>query len=213
MIDEFSPSISLIFTCFSAFSLIDIKQIIAYSSIAHMNTDLIGLFSNDINGIIGSIFYGISHGIISSALFLLIGLLYDRFHTRIIKYYRGLTLILPTYISFLFFFAFSNISFPGTAGFIGELLIYIGAFSINSYTLFLVSLGILLLPFYFILAYSQIAFGVISNHFLIFPQDINLKEFNLLLPLVFFTLLFGLFPQIIINDLILTASFLLITIK
>ena len=83
--------LSLIYTCISAFSLIDLKQIIAYSSIAHMNTAIIGLFSNDINGIIGSILYGISHGIISSALFLLIGLLYDRFHTRIIKYYRGLT--------------------------------------------------------------------------------------------------------------------------
>jgi NADH:ubiquinone oxidoreductase subunit 4 (subunit M) len=83
--------LSIIYTSFSAFSLIDLKQIIAYSSIAHMNTSLIGLFSNDLNGIIGSILYGISHGIISSALFLLIGLLYERYHTRIIKYYRGLT--------------------------------------------------------------------------------------------------------------------------
>jgi hypothetical protein len=126
-------SLGLCYTCFSAFSLIDLKQIIAYSSIAHMNTAIIGLFSNEINGIIGSILYGISHGIISSALFLLIGLLYDRFHSRILKYYRGLTYIMPIYITLLLIFSLSNLSFPGTFGFISEFLIYLGSIFLNPF--------------------------------------------------------------------------------
>jgi NADH:ubiquinone oxidoreductase subunit 4 (subunit M) len=112
--------IGIIYSCISALSLIDLKQIIAYSSIAHMNVSIIGIFSNNINGLLGSYHYSISHGLISTGLFMLIGVLYDRYHTRTLKYYRGLTYIMPIYITIFFLFNLSNISFPGTYGFISE---------------------------------------------------------------------------------------------
>ena len=112
---------------------------------------------------------------------------------------------MPLYISFFFFFTFSNISFPGTAGFIGEFLIYLSSFNINIYVCILISLGILLLPFYFLLLLQKISFGSFSPYIILSsssPLDLNLKEFHLLFPLLFLTLFFGIFPNIIINDLI-----------
>jgi NADH-quinone oxidoreductase subunit M len=109
---------------------------------------------------------------------------------------------MPLYISFFFFFTFANISFPGTAGFLPEFLIYLSSYHINIYVTILISLGILLLPFYFLLLLQKISFGSLSSHFLSFSQDINFKEFHLLFPLFFLTFLFGLFPQIIINDIL-----------
>lgn len=110
---------------------------------------------------------------------------------------------MPMYIFFFFFFTFSNISFPGTAGFIGEFLIYLSSFKINIWVCLLTSLGILLLPFYFLLLLQRISFGSFTPYILnTYNQDLTLKEIHLLIPLFFLTLLFGIFPNIIINDLL-----------
>jgi NADH:ubiquinone oxidoreductase subunit 4 (subunit M) len=98
-----------------------------------MNVSIIGIFSNNIHGLIGSYCYSISHGLVSGGLFLLVGVLYDRYHTRTLKYYRGLTYIMPIYITLLLIFSLSNLSFPGTFGFISEFLIYLGSIFLNPF--------------------------------------------------------------------------------
>jgi NADH-ubiquinone oxidoreductase chain 4 len=174
--------ISVIYSCYSAFSLLDLKSIIAYSSIAHMNVGVIGIFSNDINGLTGAFIYSISHGLVSSGLFLLAGFIYDRYHTKTLKYYRGLVLIKPLYIFLFFIFTLSNISFPLTLGFIAELLILLSTISVSPILTILTLLVTILLPFYFIWSYQRISYGRISNYLPKIYQDINIKEFNLLLP-------------------------------
>ncbi len=113
--------LSIIYSSIAALSLLDLKGIIAYSSVVHMAVATIGLFSNDLNGLSGAFLYSISHGLISSGLFFLAGALYDRYGTRNIKYYRGLTHILPLYVVLLLLFSLSNISFPLSSGFIAEI--------------------------------------------------------------------------------------------
>jgi len=131
--------ISIIYSCITAISLIDLKQIVAYSSIAHQNMGLIGIFSNDINGIGGAFLYSISHGLVSAGLFLLVGMLYDRYHTRNIKYYRGLVLFKPVYILALVIFSLSNISFPLSLGFIAEFMILVSTIEISPFITILAS--------------------------------------------------------------------------
>jgi NADH-quinone oxidoreductase subunit M len=127
---------------------IDLKRIIAYSSIAHMNLAVLGIFTNNNFGLDGSIFLMIGHGITSSALFFLIGILYDRYHTRLVRYYGGLISLMPLGGTFLLIFTLGNIGFPGTSNFIGEFLILLGVFYINPFISFLCGSGIILSAIY-----------------------------------------------------------------
>jgi len=201
----FSPFISLLallgvlYSSLSAFSLIDFKQILAYSSIAHMNLSLIGLFSNDSSGLFGCFLSSFSHGFISTGLFLLIGFLYNRYHTRSLKYYKGLILFLPLYVFFLFIFLLFNISVPGSLGFIAEILIYL---SVDPFLLIFLSLISLFLPFYLIWSYQKISFGTISPHLSLLISDLSFREFHLLFPLLFLLFFFGFFPQYLFSYLI-----------
>lgn len=201
--------ISIIYSCFSAFSLLDLKSIIAYSSIAHMNVGVIGIFSNDLNGLSGAFLYSLSHGFASSALFLLAGHLYDRYHTKTLKYFRGLVLIMPLYISLFFFFSLSNLSFPLTLGFIAEFLILLSTLQLSPFVTFCTVLVTILLPFYFIWTFQRISFGSLSSYFPLFFQDTNIKEFHLLFPLLFLTIIFGIFPNLIIDSVLLSLFHLL----
>jgi NADH:ubiquinone oxidoreductase subunit 4 (subunit M) len=123
---------------------IDLKKIIAYSSVSHMGFVTIGIFTINIQGLEGSVFLMLSHGLISSALFLCIGILYDRYRTRIIKYYGGLVQVMPIFSIFLLFFSFANIAFPGTSSFVGELLILVGAFQCSFILTLLTGFSIIL---------------------------------------------------------------------
>jgi len=123
--------ISILYSSLTTIRQIDLKRIIAYSSVAHMNFGLLGLYSNTIQGLIGGLFLSISHGFVASALFLCIGVLYDRHHTRLLKYYSGLTLVMPIFSLIFLFFSLSNLGLPGTSSFVGELLILIGSFNQN----------------------------------------------------------------------------------
>jgi NADH-ubiquinone oxidoreductase chain 4 len=123
--------ISIIYSSLTTIRQIDLKRIIAYSSVAHMNFGLLGLFSNTVQGLIGGLFLAISHGFVASALFLCVGILYDRHHTRLLKYYSGLTLVMPMFSLIFLFFSLSNLGLPGTSSFVGELLILIGSFNQN----------------------------------------------------------------------------------
>ena len=151
--------IGIIYTSFTAIRQSDFKRIIAYTSIAHMNLVMIGIFSFNSIGIEGAIFQSLSHGFVASALFLVIGIVYDRYHTRIVKYYSGLALVMPIYITVFVFFTMANIAFPGTSSFIGEFLILTGSFKSNTSVAFLGATGVILSGAYSLWLLNRIAFG------------------------------------------------------
>lgn len=190
--------IGILWTSLACLTLWDMKKIIAYSSIGHMNLALLGLFSNNLFGLNGSIFFFISHGLISSGLFILIGILYDRYHTRIIKYFKGLVQLLPLFSLFFGFFTFANIAFPLTSGYLSEFFTFLGIFILNPFLGILSSFAIILTPFYALWLFHKIIYGSLTPY--IFPTfDLNRKEFNLLFPLIFFIFLLGLNPNLILS--------------
>jgi len=140
--------ISIIYASFVTIRQIDLKRIIAYSSIAHMNLIVLGLFSYTQQGIDGAIYLMIAHGIVSAGFFFCVGLLYDRHHTRLLRYYGGLAAVMPVYSMFLFFLTLANMGFPGTSNFIGELLILVGVFEKNIPIAILAATGIVFSAIY-----------------------------------------------------------------
>jgi NADH:ubiquinone oxidoreductase subunit 4 (subunit M) len=135
--------VSIIYASLVTIRQIDLKKIIAYSSVAHMNLCTIGIFSLNYQGIQGSIFLMLGHGVVSSALFFLVGMLYDRYYTKFLRYYGGLVITMPIYTSIFFFFSLSNLGFPGTCNFIGEFLILVGVISKNMSVMILTATGML----------------------------------------------------------------------
>lgn len=169
--------LAIIYASFTTLRQIDLKKIIAYSSISHMGFVTIGLFTLNIQGIEGSIFLMLSHGLVSSALFLSIGVLYDRYKTRIIKYYGGFVQVMPIFTLFLLFFVLSNIGFPGTSNFIGELLVLLGIFQLNIFTAFLATISMVLGAAYSIWFINRISFGLLKIHYFKIFQDLSRREF------------------------------------
>ena len=192
--------IGIIYTSFTAIRQSDFKRIIAYTSIAHMNLVIIGIFSFNIIGIEGAIFQSLSHGFVASALFLVIGIVYDRYHTRIVKYYSGLASVMPIYISIFLFFTMANISFPGTSSFVGEFLILTGSFKCSTSVAFLGATGIILGGAYSLWLLNRIAFGNMKVQYCEKYLDLNKREFICFLPLIFGTIFLGLFPNIVLNS-------------
>lgn len=201
--------IAIIYSSLACLAQTDLKKIIAYSSIAHMNTATIGIFTNTYLGISSSVYFLISHGIISSALFLLIGVLYDRYHTRIVNYYRGLVSIMPLFTTIFLIFSMANSAVPGTSGFISEFVTFIGAFSSNPFIAFFASLAIVLTPAYSLWFFHKVSYGTFSNYLPTLFQDITSKEFHMFLPLLFFTFFFGLYPQYVFEPILLPCLALL----
>ena len=185
----------IIYGCFAVLRQSDLKRIIAYSSVVHMNYGTLGLFSDNILGIEGSIFVMLSHGIVSSGLFLFIGFLYDRFGTRIIFYYGGLVQIMPKFSIFFFLFSLANIGFPGTSGFIGEFLIMLGMFFNNFFLIFFCFLGSILTSVYSFWLYNRVFFGFISNFAVKNFYDLTKKEFFISAIFCFFVFFMGIFPN------------------
>lgn len=190
--------ISIIYTCLSTLRQIDLKTIIAYSSIGHMAIALLGLFSNNVQGITGAILLMLAHGLASPGLFICIGILYDRFHSRNIKYYRGISLYMPIFSILLFLFILSNIGFPLTMNFIGEFLSFYGSFKFNSVIAIISSLGMILVMGYSFWMLNRILFGTQSPYFNSIPKDINLREFLALLFLIIPILILGVYPKALI---------------
>lgn len=193
--------IATIYASLTTLRQIDLKKIIAYSSVAHMGFVTIGIFTLNVQGVEGSIILMLSHGLVSSALFLCVGILYDRYKTRILKYYGGLVQVMPLFITFFLFFSFCNIGFPGTSSFIGELLVLIGVFQSNILLTFLTSFSIILSACYSIWLLNRLGFGLLKISYFKAFQDISRREFWLLLPLSFLILLIGLFPNFFLNEL------------
>jgi len=201
--------IAIIYTSLTTIRQIDLKKIIAYSSIAHMNFVTIGLFSLNMQGIEGSILLMLSHGLVSSALFLCVGVLYDRHKTRVVKYYGGLASVAPLFSILFLFFTLANMSLPGTSSFIGEFLVLVGAFQRNSSIATLAALGMILGAAYSLWLYNRVVFGNFKPNFLNTFSDINRREFFIFLPFVFGVLWMGIYPEIFLESMHVSVSNLL----
>ncbi len=191
--------IAIIYTSFIAIAQEDIKKLIAYSSVAHMGFVTMGIFTFTDQGIQGGIFQMISHGIISSALFLSVGVIYDRLHTREIAVYGGVVKKMPIYAAFFLVFTMANIGLPGTSGFVGEFLTLLGAFKVNLYVAFFATTGVILSAVYALWLYKRVIFGVITNDEIEKLLDLNLREYMILLPFVLLIILFGVYPNMVID--------------
>jgi NADH:ubiquinone oxidoreductase subunit 4 (subunit M) len=191
--------IAIIYTSLTAMRQTDLKRIIAYASVAHMNLTLIGLFSMNFQGVEGSILQMLSHGLVASALFLCIGIIYERHHTRLIKYYGGFAYMMPIYVIIFLFFTMANIALPGTGSFVGEFLIFIGAFQSSTIITFLSATGLVLGGTYSLWLFNRIAYGTIKIQYIHQYSDLTWQEFVLLLPLVIGTLIMGIYPEIFLS--------------
>ena len=198
--------IAIIYSSTTTIRQIDLKKIIAYSSVAHMNFALLGLFTNNSVGIEGSLYLMLGHGVVSSALFLCIGILYDRYHTRNILYYGGLVQTMPLFSVFFLIFTLANIGLPGTVNFVGEFLVLVGTWQINTTVAFLSAIGMVLGAVYAIWLYNRLMFGQIRLNSLQKFVDINRREFNLLLPLVVLVFYMGIYPTIFLDALHLSTN-------
>ena len=192
--------IGIIYTSLTAIRQTDLKKIIAYASVAHMNLVIIGLFTINLYGIEGSILQMISHGIISSALFLGIGILYDRHHTRLIKYFGGISFTMPVFSIIFLIFTLSNIAVPGTGSFISELLILIGLFQNNFLITFFSATGMVLGAVYSLWLYNRVFFGVIKIKYIHQFKDIKKRELYLFLPLIILVFIIGVYPEVFLKS-------------
>ena len=187
--------IAVIYTSLVALMQDDMKKLIAYSSVAHMGFVTMGIFTFNKQGVEGSIIQMFSHGLISAALFLCVGVLYDRTHSRLIKSYGGVVHILPKY-SFLFMvFALATLGLPGTSGFVGEFLVLVGTFKVNFLVAILASVGVILAAAYMLWLYKRVIFGKLENIQLKKIQDVNLSEGSILVVLCIAVLFFGFYPD------------------
>ena len=187
--------IAIIYTSLVALMQDDMKKLIAYSSVAHMGFVTIGIFSLTKQGLEGSIVQMISHGFISAALFLSVGVLYDRFHSRMISSYGGLVHIMPKYALFFMIFTLAALGLPGTSGFVGEFLILIGAFQVSILVTILATFGIILAAAYMLWLYRRVIFGRIANSDLKNMKDLNKMELYIFSSLVILVIFFGIYPD------------------
>lgn len=190
--------VGVVYAGLTALRQTDIKKIVAYSSVAHMNLAVLGIFSNHLLALEGAILMNIAHGLVSGALFFLIGALYDRHHTRLVRYYRGLAGTMPLFAIFFLFFSLANLAFPGTANFMGEFLIFSGLLSQNLLVAALASSGMLLTASYGMWLYNRLMFGAPTpslGHF----NDLTRSETFVLVILALPTVWLGFYPNVLLE--------------
>ena len=187
--------IAIIYTSMVAFAQDDMKKLIAYSSVAHMGFVTMGVFTLTTQGVQGGIFQMLSHGIVSGALFLCVGVIYDRMHTREIAAYGGLADRMPLYATCFMVFTMANVGLPGTSGFVGEFLSLVGAFKANSWIALFATTGIIFSAAYALWLYRRVIFGKLEKPSLVNILDLTPREIAILAPLVALTVLFGVYPK------------------
>ena len=202
----FLSLVAIIYTSLVALMQDDMKKLIAYSSVAHMGFVTLGIFTMTQQGIEGSIFQMISHGLVSAALFLSVGVIYDRMHTRLISQYGGIVSIMPKYAIVLMVFTLGAIGLPGTSGFIGEFLILMGTFKKNFLVATIASLGVILAAAYMLWLYKRVIFGKLINDNLKKMVDLKKSEILILWSLAIPTILFGFYPEPLINTIEVSVS-------
>ncbi|APF37470.1 NADH-quinone oxidoreductase subunit M [Chelatococcus daeguensis] len=191
--------IAIIYTSLVALMQEDIKKLIAYSSVAHMGFVTMGIFTMTTQGIQGAMFQMVSHGLVSGALFLCVGVIYDRMHTREIAAYGGLVQRMPRYAVVFMVFTMANVGLPGTSGFIGEFLSLAGAFKANPWVAVLATSGVILSAAYALWLYRRVVFGVIEKDNLKTITDLNTREMVVLVPLLVLVIWYGLQPGAILD--------------
>jgi len=191
--------IAIVFTSLIALMQEDMKKLIAYSSVAHMGFVTLGIFTIQQQGIEGSIIQMISHGLVSAALFLCVGVVYDRMHSRLISSYGGIVTIIPKYSILFMLFTLAALGLPGTSGFIGEFLILMGAFKDNFLVAVIASLGVIFGAAYMLWLYRRVVFGDLNNKDLLKIPDLNNSEKFILWLLAIPVLFFGFYPEPLIN--------------
>jgi NADH-quinone oxidoreductase subunit M len=191
--------IAIIYTSLVAMVQDDMKKLIAYSSVAHMGYVTMGVFSLNQQGIDGAIFQMISHGFISGALFLIVGVIYDRIHTREIDAYGGLVNRMPAYALIFMLFTMANVGLPGTSGFVGELLTLIGVFQVNIWVALFATFGVVLSAAYALWLYRRVVFGDLIKVSLKSINDLDRRERLLFTPLILATVIFGVYPNFILD--------------
>lgn len=192
-------AMAIVYTSLTAIRQTDLKRIIAYTSVAHMNLVVAGLFSFNIIGLEGSMLQSLSHGFVASALFLIIGVMYDRHHTRMVKYYGGLVHTMPIFSIVFLIFTMANIALPGTSSFIGEFLILTGIYKINTIITFVSATGMVLGGGYSLWLFNRVVYGNLKIQYVNQFCDLEKREFFIFLPLIAGTLIIGIYPELFLD--------------
>jgi NADH-quinone oxidoreductase subunit M len=186
--------VAIIYTSLVALAQEDMKKLIAYSSVAHMGFVTLGIFTVTQQGLEGALFQMLSHGVVSAALFLIVGVVYDRIHTRLIERYDGLVERMPAYALTFMIFMLASVGLPGTGGFIGEFLILVGAFQVDTWVALLAASGMVLGAAYMLYLYRRVIFGVMTKEDLMSIWDMNRREAAVFAPLIVLVFWMGLYP-------------------
>jgi NADH-quinone oxidoreductase subunit M len=192
-------AIAIVYTSLVALMQEDIKKLIAYSSVAHMGFVTMGIFAGNTQGVAGSVFQMISHGVVSGALFLCVGIVYDRMHTREITAYGGLVNRMPLYAVMFMVFTMANVGLPGTSGFVGEFMTLLGTFKTSVTTATFATLGVILSAAYALWLYRKVVFGKLTKPSLASIKDLTLRESLTLVPLLILTILLGVYPKPVLD--------------
>ena len=201
--------VAVIYTSLVALMQTDMKKLIAYSSVAHMGIVTIGIFTLNPLGIQGSIIQMLSHGLVSAALFMCVGVVYDRLHSRDIDYYGGLVQRMPAYAVVFALFMLASVGLPGTSGFVGEILVLIGVFQINQWVALLAATGMVLGAAYMLWLYRRVIFGDLSKEHLLMIKDLRPHEVACFAPLVILVLLMGIYPALFLDPMAASVDHLL----
>jgi len=192
-------AIAIVYTSLVALAQQDMKKLIAYSSVAHMGYVTMGIFAVNQQGIDGAIFQMISHGFISGALFLCVGVIYDRMHTRDIDAYGGLVNRMPAYALIFMLFTMANVGLPGTSGFVGEFLTLMGVFQVNTWVALVAASGVILSAGYALWLYRRVVMGELIKESLKSITDMTRREKAIFAPLVVMTILLGVYPALVLD--------------
>lgn len=205
--------LGVVYGSLSTIRQIDFKRVIAYSSVAHMNLVMLGLFSYNQQGIEGATYLMVGHGVVSTALFFCVGVVYDRYHSRLIRYYSGLVTVMPLFSFFFFSFTLANMSFPGTSNFLGELLLFLGIFAQNSTTLLFSTAGIVLSAVYSVWLFNRVSFGTLKTTYIARFSDINRRECAVLTVLLISMVLLGVSANFVLEFLHFPVKTILMSIN
>lgn len=192
-------AIAIVYASFIAFAQKDIKKLVAYSSIAHMGIVTMGLFAPNIQSVQGAVFQMLSHGLISGGLFLLVGMIYERMHTRKISDFGGIAAQMPAYASIFMIFVLGLVGLPGTMGFVGEILVMMGVFSVHPLFAIIASTGVVWSAMYGLWVYRSVFLGAITHKSISALMDLNRREYIILVPLMLCIIYLGLYPQSILR--------------
>lgn len=187
--------ISIVYTSATTLRQTDLKKVIAYSSVAHMGLVVLGMFAFDAQGLEGAVILMLSHGIVSSALFLCIGVLYDRHHTKVLRYYCGIMQGMPIFATIFLFFSLANLGLPGTSSFVGEFLVLTGTLYHNTFVAVIATLTVVFSAAYSMWLYNRVMCGKSLFNSIKYIYDTNRQEFFVLVPFIFLTLLMGIYPS------------------